>query len=878
MSPPPLKAQLTELARTPSLLVACDYDGTLSPIVDDPQAAVPLRESVVALRTLASLPDTHVAVVSGRSLRDLAALSRLPAEIILIGSHGSEFDAGFASALSPDTVALREMITRRLTEIASRDPGFHVEKKPASAAFHYRNADPALARQALKDIHQGPASLSGVGVKRGKMVIELTLVETDKGSALDTLRQQVAADAVLFIGDDITDEDGFAKLRGPDLGIKVGEGTSLAGSRVDDPEEVATVLALLCELRRAWLEGAGAPPIEQHAFLSDQRTVALVSPEGRINWLCHPRADSPAVFAELIGGHHAGFFSVRPDHESAPLGQRYLGQSLMLETRWAGLTVTDYLDASGGRVEEPAGHSNLIRSLEGVGTAIIEFAPRLDYGRAPTQIEVTPKGLQVRGTSQNLQLLVEGGPVHWEIEDDGPHQTASGRLTLGAEPIVLDLAFDASDRAPRSAKQRWLGTETYWHDWASRLELPDTQRDAVLRSALTLKGLCHTPTGAILAAATTSLPEVPGGVRNWDYRYCWPRDAALSAMALVALGSTAEARDLLDWIMTRVEHVSEPDQLRPLYAVAGDEYLPEAVLPTLHGYLGSRPVRIGNAADQQVQLDVFGPIVELVFTLATKGKDVTDCEWQLVEGMVGAVGKRWREPDHGIWEERRPQRHHVHSKVMCWLAVDRGLKIATLSGRGAPDSWEPLRQEIAEDVLTNGWNADVASYTIAYGDTELDASVLWIGLSGLLDVRDERFVATVAAIERDLCHGPIVYRVPPRRWSARRRGRISHLYGLAHRGLRPHGTARRREKSAGKVLRPGRVHGSPERAVRSRDRDQARQSPSGLFTSRSHSRGTRPRRGDRDTQWRTGRASVADGSRDECLKFGRSPIEHVEIH
>lgn len=749
--------RLKEIARTPTLLVACDYDGTLAPLVDDPEQAHPHRESVAALRALASFPDTHVAVVSGRSLRDLATLSRLPSEIHLVGSHGSEFDAGFVSGLDEQQIDLRRTVSQALDEIAKTADGFGIEKKPASVAFHYRLADPADAEKALRTIMDGPAALPGIQVKRGKDVLELAVVETDKGTALGVLRRQVAADAVLFLGDDVTDEDGFAVLSGPDLGVKVGAGETAATTRLADTEETARTLALLCELRRAWLQGEHAPPIEQHSLLSDQRTVALVTPDARITWMCHPRADSPALFAELVGGPHAGYFSVGPAGEAPPISQRYLPGTLILETRWSDLMVTDYLDVSHDRVHEPAGRTDLIRFVEGRGRAVIEFAPRLDYGRAPTSVEPTDSGIIVRGVRQTIELFAPG--VTWDIVDDGVHQTAHAEVDLDGEPLGLELAFDRVEGSDRPTEQaRRVGTTDHWTDWGRDLELPPVASDAVLRSALTLKALCHEPTGAMLAAATTSLPEVPGGVRNWDYRYCWPRDASLSAAALVELGSTHEAQDLLGWILERVAQLPGPEQLRPLYALAGDEFLPEAVLPTLNGYLGSRPVRIGNAADQQVQLDVFGPVVELAHRLAQRGTEITDDIWQLVQDMVAAVARRWHEPDHGIWEERRPQRHHVHSKVMCWMAVDRALRIGELTGREVPVTWKPLRHVIAADVVSNGWNAEASAFTIAYGDDELDASVLWIGLSGLLPTSDPRFVATVKAIERELRKGSIVYR------------------------------------------------------------------------------------------------------------------------
>jgi trehalose 6-phosphate phosphatase len=752
-----LDEALAEIARTPALLVCCDYDGTLAPIVENPDEALPHRESIAALRALASFPDTHVAVVSGRSLRDLAALSRLPVEIHLVGSHGSEFDAGFVHDLTDEQIALRLEIVNAMKQVATTDPGFIVEQKPASIAFHYRNAAPETAEVAVDEIRRGPAALVGVQVKEGKKVIELAVVHTDKGIAIERLRRQVGADAVLFMGDDVTDEDGFAVLAGPDLGVKIGGGPTGAEHRLDDTAQTAQTLALLCELRRAWLEGANAPPVEQHSLLSDQRTIALITPDARVTWMCQPRIDSPAVFAELVGGPQAGYFAVRPASGEVPISQRFVGDSLILETRWADLTVTDYLDMADGRAHDPAGRTDLVRVLDGFGVAAIEFAPRLDYGRAPTTLMFTGETLTIGGANQNIALHSTG--VTWVITDDGVNQTATGSVQLGAGPVVLRLAFgDDSEASDFDEVEHRAQAAEHWESWARRLTLPSIRAELVRRSALTIKALCHQPTGAIVAAATTSLPEVAGGVRNWDYRYCWPRDAALAAASLISLGSTTESIAFIDWLHDRVSQLSGPEHLRPIYAVSGDEFLPEAVLPTLRGYLGSRPVRIGNAADQQVQLDVFGPIVDLVNRIALAGEPISPTTWDLVCKIVHAVELRWREPDHGIWEERRRQRHHVHSKVMCWMAIDRAIAIAKLIDVDSPEHWIERRAEISDDVLRNGWNAHVGAFTGAYGDDDLDTAVLWIGLAGLLPATDPRFVATVNAIERDLRRGAIVYR------------------------------------------------------------------------------------------------------------------------
>ncbi|SDK06733.1 Glycosyl hydrolases family 15 [Lentzea albidocapillata subsp. violacea] len=261
----------------------------------------------------------------------------------------------------------------------------------------------------------------------------------------------------------------------------------------------------------------------------------------------------------------------------------------------------------------------------------------------------------------------------------------------------------------------------------------------------------------MLAAATTSLPEQIGGVRNWDYRYCWLRDAALTVQALVSLGSTDEAGAFLEWLHRVLATSQGPEELNPLYTVHGTTLGPEIVVD-LPGYAGSGPVRVGNLADQQVQLDVFGPIADLVHTLALARGTLADRDWDVVTAMVRAVTRRWHEPDHGIWEERHVPRHRVYSRVMCWQTVDRAIALAERFGRPVDPAWPSLRAAIAADVLTHGWNPGVRAFTTAYDGTDLDAASLHVGLSGLLDPADERFRLTVVAVEEVLRSGPTVYR------------------------------------------------------------------------------------------------------------------------
>ena len=754
-----LDRALGTLAQTPVLLVACDYDGTLAPIVEDPADARPVRESLVALRALAALPNTHVAVISGRALSDLAELSGLDGPVLLVGSHGSEFDQDFTRSLSPAQTALRQRVLDEMHRIASRNPGFRVEAKPASIAFHYRSVPPALADEALAELAAGAAGWEGVHVKRGKMVLELAVVHTSKGDAIDTLRHRVGAGAVLYLGDDVTDEDAFARLQGPDVAVKAGPGDTGAAHRVADAVEVARRLALLAAARQAWCAGAAAVPIERHALLSDGRVMGLVAPGARLVWLCVPRVDGPALFAELLGGPAAGHFTIEPAAAAAAPSVSYDGNSLVLRTAWPKITVTDFFDCSAGRPTQRAGRSDLVRVVEGRGDVRIVFAPRLDFGRCPTRLVVRDGGLEIDDTIDPIVLRSPG--VRWEIREEGIHQTAVGTATLRGEPLRLELRYGTGslrDQQSLSVDERHRLTKAHWEAWADRLVIPARESRLVRRSALVLKGLCYGPTGGIVAAATTSLPEHFGGVRNWDYRYCWLRDAAMSATALVKLGSFTEAMGFLDWMLGVIDRAAAPERLMPLYTVTGHEVGAEAEIGELAGYGGSRPVRVGNAARGQVQLDVFGPVAELIWQLLLAEAPLSAEHWRLVDATVRAVEARWHEPDHGIWEIRKPRRHHVHSKVMCWLTVDRGIRISERFLDRRRPQWEMLRDQIASDILANGFDEEAGTFTAAYGGNDLDAAALWVGLSGLVEGTDPRFLSTITAIERELRDGPTVYR------------------------------------------------------------------------------------------------------------------------
>lgn len=742
---------LSQLATTPHLLVCCDYDGTLAPIVEDPNRAFPLQATVTALRALSILPSTTVAVVSGRSLKDLAALSRLPSEIHLVGGHGSEFDHDFEVDRQQQRL-LDECITG-VRELAARYPGAYVEVKPSSVAVHVRRCSRPDAGELLEHVVMGLGQLPGVLVRHGKEVIELSVVHTEKADAVDILRHRVGASAILFVGDDETDESVFERLAGPDVGVKVGEGETAAGWRVDSPSEVADLIIALMERRENWLLGGHSPPIEQHVMLSNRRSVALLSPDGSINWFCAPDPDSPAIFAALVGDESSGHFSIRPQHGMPMLSQTYIGGTLSVRTRWADLTVHDYMPILS---EDETAPARIIRSIRGREPAVVSFVPRPQFGAVPVSIEVDDGGLRVMGSSDQMSLYSPG--VEWSIQGVPGKHWATAVVDASAADVILEFRFGTYDLDPPSEPEIVTRevTVNYWRDWTRSLALPGIRPHAEERAALTLRALCHASTGGVLAAATSSLPERVGGIRNWDYRFCWIRDAALTVRELVALGSTEEADAYIGWLLRLAEAVDSPEHLHPLYTLHGQPLGAEGVIDTLPGYAGSRPVRIGNAAAGQLQLDVYGPVIQLIADLAARRGCVSEEEWRLVTRLVDAVGLRWHEPDHGIWEIRHEPRRHTHSRMMCWLAVDSALEVADARGEQRAD-WAVLRDDIAKAIEEDGWSDLRQAYVAASDLPEADAAVL----QGLLEgypAPPERIVSTVAYIERELRRSRGVYR------------------------------------------------------------------------------------------------------------------------
>jgi GH15 family glucan-1,4-alpha-glucosidase len=495
--------------------------------------------------------------------------------------------------------------------------------------------------------------------------------------------------------------------------------------------------------------------IEDYAVIGDTETTALVGRDGSIDWLCLPRFDSAACFAALLGTADHGRWRLAPaDPEPARTTRRYRPGTLVLETE---LTTRDgvvrLIDCMPVRGEHP----DIVRIVEGVSGRIpmrMDLVIRFDYGRAVPWVRRTAGGLQAIAGPDALELRTP-------VATRGEGLTTVAEFTVGpGDRVPFVLTWHPSHVAPPPpvhAEQAVAATEAWWQEWSNQCSTPDMLVDGVLRSLVTLKALTYGPTGGIVAAPTTSLPEQLGGVRNWDYRYCWLRDATFSLYSLMMAGYDEEAVAWRDWLLRAV--AGAPEQLQILYGPAGERRLPEQVLDWLPGYAGSAPVRIGNAASAQFQLDVYGEVIDCLYQARRAGVPedpmARDLEIALMEFLEG----HWREPDEGIWEVRGPRRDFTHSKVMAWVAADRAVKsVEQFHLAGPADRWRVLRDEIHREVCDRGYDAERRTFTQSFGRPELDASLLMVPLVGFLPATDERVAGTVAAVERHLLRDGFVYR------------------------------------------------------------------------------------------------------------------------
>lgn len=496
--------------------------------------------------------------------------------------------------------------------------------------------------------------------------------------------------------------------------------------------------------------------IEDYAMIGDCQAAALVGCDGSIDWLCLPRFDSPACFAALLGKPEHGRWLVAPAGPVKRVRRRYRPGTLVLETEFetAEGSVT-LIDCMPPRGEAP----DVVRIVAGVRGEVpmrTELVIRFDYGSTVPWVRSMEDGLSAIAGPSALHLLT---PV--KLHGENFHTVGEFTVHEG-ERVPFKLTWFPSHRPPPPevpSEVELQATERWWRKWSDRCGYEGPWRDEVLRSLITLKALVYEPTGGLVAAPTTSLPEQLGGVRNWDYRYCWLRDATLTLDAMMTGGYVEEARAWRDWLLRAV--AGTPSQIQILYSLAGERRLVESELDWLPGYEGSRPARMGNGASEQLQLDVFGEVFDALHLARRNGLESDENAWRLQLEMLRFLESAWRRPDDGIWEVRGPRRDFTHSKVMAWVAFDRA--IATVeagAGEGPIDHWRQIRNEIHEEVCRKGVNPQTNSFVQFYGADHTDASLLMIPLVGFLPADDPRVKGTVAAVERELMHDGFIRRYP----------------------------------------------------------------------------------------------------------------------
>ena len=498
--------------------------------------------------------------------------------------------------------------------------------------------------------------------------------------------------------------------------------------------------------------------VEHYAIIGDTETAALVGNDGSIDWLCLPRFDSAAVFAALLGTEEHGRWQLVPTSPIRATRRRYRGDSLILETEFdtdeGTVRLVDFMPMR-NHVHD------VVRIVQGVRGRVpmrMDLRLRFDYGRIVPWVH-----------REGTDLVAVAGPdavwLRTPLPTRGENLATVAEFTVSegfSVPFVL--TWQASHLPTPSAVEPSVllaGTEEYWREWMSRCTYDGEWSEAVRRSLVTLKALTYQPTGGIVAAVTTSLPEQLGGVRNWDYRFCWLRDATITLQSMLYCGFTAEAEDWRRWLLRAI--AGDPSEMQIMYGVAGERRLSEFIADWLPGYDGN-PVRIGNAASEQFQLDVYGEVLDALHLALKSGLSGEAPGWALQRAMLKFVAAHWKDPDEGIWEVRGGPKHFVHSKLMAWVAIDRGVKTVEDFGLPGPvDEWRALREEIRREILEKGYDANRGTFTQYYGSSELDAAVLMMPLVGFLPATDDRMRGTVAAIERELLQDGFVqrYTQPP---------------------------------------------------------------------------------------------------------------------
>jgi GH15 family glucan-1,4-alpha-glucosidase len=499
--------------------------------------------------------------------------------------------------------------------------------------------------------------------------------------------------------------------------------------------------------------------IEDYGFLSDTQTAALVSREGCVDWLCFPRFDSPACFASLVGDEKNGRWRFWPGEKIDKMSRRYRGDTLILETEMQtsdGLVrLIDFMPPRGK-------YPDIVRIIEGVRGEVamrMQLIIRFDYGQLVPWVRKGADGLEAIAGPDGLILRT---PVETRGED--LTTVADFKVKEGERiPFVLTW-FPSHEKPPRviDPEHALRDTEKYWSDWAKQCQRLGPYKKAVVRSLLTLKGLTYAPTGGLVAAPTTSLPEEIGGARNWDYRYCWLRDATFTLFSLIGAGYHDEAAAWREWLLRAV--AGSPAQMQIMYGVRGERRLEEYELPWLAGYENSRPVRVGNAASKQFQLDVYGEVIAAIYQAHKAGIKTSEADWGLLVELMKFLESNWNKPDEGIWEVRGGLKQFTHSKVMAWLAFDRAIKLIEHCGCAAVENvarWQKTRDQIHKEVCEYGYNRKKNAFTQFYGSDGLDASLLMMPLTGFLLPNDSRVRGTIEAIQRELLVDGFVLRYRP---------------------------------------------------------------------------------------------------------------------
>ena len=495
--------------------------------------------------------------------------------------------------------------------------------------------------------------------------------------------------------------------------------------------------------------------IEDYGLIGDLQTAALVGRDGSIDWACFPRFDSGACFAALLGTTDHGRWLIAPRSDAWSPGRRYRENTLVLETEW---------ETDGGKARvidfmPPRGKApDIVRIVEGLAGEVefdSELVIRYDYGSTLPW---------VRRMDDDTRVAVAGPDglcFRSAVEHRGENMRTIGEFTVReGERVPFTLTwYPSNEELPEriDAEQALQDTVDYWTSWVGGCEYDGTWKQAVHESLIVLKALTYAPTGGIVAAPTTSLPEKIGGERNWDYRFCWLRDATLVLLAFINAGYLEEAHAWRTWLLRAA--AGDPAALQIMYGVGGERRLTEMTLDWLPGYEGSRPVRAGNAASEQFQLDVFGEVLDAMHQGRVHELERSPEAWSLQRRLLGFLEHAWKEPDDGIWEVRGGRRHFTHSKVMAWVAFDRGVKAVEEFGRAGPvERWRKVRDEIHREVCERGFDHELNSFTQSYGSKRLDASLLVIPLVGFLPADDGAVLGTVAAIERELYRDGFVYR------------------------------------------------------------------------------------------------------------------------